>query len=169
MADYRIKMINRTSLSEGQVQPICAALQAFYSQVFQGTSDGAVVQVGTGAPGDNIIIHLVEDVGHSYIQQVMPGTALRPMIAGHTRERRGTVCTEIYRRVLIRDTVRELPPLRYAETAFHESMHNVDPDATEEQINQTGGLGSNPIGHTLTDDNKTWIRSKITTHRRQQL
>lgn len=169
MAAYSIKLVNHTSLPAGQLQSICASLQTFYSQVFQGTADRASVQVGTGTTGDNIVIHFVEDVDHSYLQQVMPGTPLRAMIAGHTRERRGTVCTEIYRRVLIRDTVRELPPVRYAEAAFHESMHNVDPAATEQQINATGGMGSNPIGHAVTDDNKTWIRSKIVTRRRQQL
>ena len=170
MAAYLIKIVNHTSLPRGQLQAICAALQAFYSQVFQGTSDRATVQVGTGAASDNIVIHFMEDVDHSYIQQVMPGgKALRKTIAGHTRQHRGVVCSEIYWRLLIRGTVQELQPVRYAQSAFHESMHNVDPDATEEKINTTGGLGSNPVGSDLTDDNKTWIRSKISTRRKQQL
>ena len=77
MAAYLIKMVNHTSLPGGQVQAICAALQAFYSQVFQGTSDRATVQVGTGASSDNIVIH--DDAIQTIIQRYTREAGVRSL------------------------------------------------------------------------------------------
>ena len=170
MAHYTIALVQHgTSLSTEQLDNTCRELQAFYTAVFEGTSDRLTVQWRTGTSDHNIVIHFAQDVASSYLHERMPGRALGSGIAGHTRERNGKVCTEIYKNVLIRGTVRQPGPNAWARVAFHESMHNVEPDATEEQIGATEGLGATPIGRSLTDGNKEWIRTKIRTKRTQQL
>ena len=174
MTDFNLKMINHAGVDSGRRGDIEKALQAIFDDAFSKVSDSVVVGWGSQADSDSIRVHHVEDVAASVIVKHMPRPpTLRSNIGGHTSQRNGTVGSEFYNRVnMIRNgtaTPTVLPAVKMAGLIFHECLHNVDPDMSEEDIGKLGGYGKSPVEAVMTDDLRTHITGKITKKRAQLL
>ena len=77
MATYSVKLVNHTNATARLQQSIKTNLQNLFNQVFSGTSDKTVVDWGTGSASNSIVLHFVDDIASSYLQQQMPGQDIR--------------------------------------------------------------------------------------------
>ena len=160
--NYNIKITDHTSSPILIMNSIQSELQGFFTRVFSGTSDNANVSCGRGSSSDHIVLHFVENVANSYIVQTMARPPqINPGVGGHTSLRSRIVCSEFYKNVNIRGTVQTLTGLRYAKLAFHESLHNVFPAWTEQDLMGHGGLADTPVGPDLNQWDIETIRRGI--------
>ena len=151
MANYSIKLCDHTGSPNTVTQDIQSKLQGFFNRVFAGTSDKATVVWGTGSASDDIVLHFVQDIAHSYIAQTMPRPPqINPLAGGHTSLRNHRICSEFYQTVASRGgKSRPMSGLDYAKLAFHECLHNVFPAWTEQDLMGHGGLADTPVGADL--------------------
>ena len=174
MTDYNIKMINHVGIAADRQEEIRVHLQAIFDEAFSGSGNKAVVGWGSQSESDTIRLHHVENVGASVIVKKMerPPT-LRPGIAGHTSQRGKIIGSEFYRDVTVnsrgKQVVTMLSGKKTAGLAFHECLHNVAADFSEEQIGALGGYGKSPVEAVMTDEIRTHMTGRITTKRPQLL
>jgi hypothetical protein len=167
MANYSVKVVDHTGSQADWLKGLCKAIEDLFNKCLEGTSDTVTVTSGTGQQSDNLILHFVENVDQSFIQQKMPGgAALKPTLAGHTRTRGKKTCTEFYKFILFPgETARR--PARYegyAKTAVHESLHNLFPGWSEDDMHGGpggGGLAASPPRLPPTQKNKELIRKGL--------
>jgi len=144
MTDYNIKMINHAEIPSDRRGEIEVALRAIFGEAFDASSDSVFVGWGAQSESDTIRLHHVRDVGASVIVKNMerPPT-LKPGIAGHTSKRGKIVGSEFYKDVSVMSRGKLKVTTQSAEKtaglAFHECLHNVDPDFSEDQIAALGG------------------------------
>jgi hypothetical protein len=112
---------------------IRASIERVMGLAFTGTSDSVSVSWGTGSNSDNLVLHFVEDIAHSYLRKKWPKMkAPDPNAGGHTHSSGSLSGTELYR-------TRPGGPLhahRYGALAFHEALHNLFPYVKDQH---TGG------------------------------
>jgi hypothetical protein len=162
MANYIVKLVDHTGSDSAFKEGIRKRLQGFFDEVFAGTADGTAVQWGTAVASDRIVLHFVDDVPSSYIQQQMPGKSIPLVDCGHTRTRAGSSVTgsEFYRYVGSART--RYTYTGYAKCAFHEAMHNQYPYWTNADLhgpNGGSGLAASPPKLPMTDKNKVLMRN----------
>ncbi len=166
MTDYNIKMINHAGIPSDRRGEIEVALRAIFDEAFDASSDSVFVGWGAQSESDTIRLHHVRDVGASVIVKNMerPPT-LRPGIAGHTSKRGKIVGSEFYKDVSVVSRGKLKVTAQSAEKtaglAFHECLHNVAPDFSEDQIAALGGYGKSPPEAVMTDE----IRKQSTLER----
>jgi hypothetical protein len=174
MAEFNIKMINHAGVSSDRRGEIEVHLQAIFDEAFDASSDSAFVGWGDQSESDTIRLHHVQDVGASVIVKNMerPPT-LRPGIAGHTSKRGKLVGSEFYNNVSVMSRGKLIVTTQSAKKtaglAFHECLHNVAPDFSEEQIAALGGYGKSPPEAVMTDKIRKHTTTRITTKRPQLL
>jgi hypothetical protein len=151
MANYSIKLVDRTGSPKSVTQSIQSELKNFFDRVFAEASDKATVVWGTGSTSDDIVLHFVEDVARSYIVQTMKRPPqINPLAGGHTSSRGHKICSEFYKTVTGRGgKTRTQSGKDYAKLAFHECLHNVFPAWTEQDLMGHGGLADTPVGADL--------------------
>jgi hypothetical protein len=118
-----------------------------------------LVAWGNGSKTDNLVLHFVEDVEHSYIQAKLPGKALKEYIGGHTRTSGKVSGTEFYRMVGMKNARAQYKYNAYAKIAVHESLHNLFPGWSEDDMHHHGGggLAESPPQLPPTDKNKEML------------
>ncbi len=72
MAMYTAKLVDRTGWSEADKHGIETKAQKLFDEAFQGTPDGVSVSWGDGTTSDNLVVHFVSDIPHSYLKQKWP-------------------------------------------------------------------------------------------------
>jgi hypothetical protein len=172
MATYSVRLVDHTGTAENERTGIQKEIQGLFDQMFSGTSDKVTVAWGKGAPSDNLILHFVQDVASSYLQQKMPGKELKPYIAGHTRTRAKVSCTEFYKFAVISGKRRQLTNVDCAKIAVHESFHNLLPAMSDSEVHGAaggGGLAASPPQLPPTAKNKELIRKGFSVKTAQQL
>jgi hypothetical protein len=160
MSTFRVKLVNHTQATPRLQQSIKSNLQDLFSQVFSGASDSAVVDWGTGTASDSIVLHFVDDIASSYLQQKMPGSDIRADAGGHTRTRGQVTGSEFYRL----SGGHPLHDRAYARLAFHESLHNQFPGwSAADMHGPKGGDGLASISphEPMTEKNKELMRQGI--------
>ncbi|MEP6849824.1 MAG: hypothetical protein ABI999_13290 [Acidobacteriota bacterium] len=160
MSAYSIKIVNHTRITPRLQGVIKTGLQNLFDQVFSGTVDSAVVDWGTGAASDAIVLHFVHDIATSYLQQQMPGNNIRGDAGGHTRTQGKITGSEFY----LRTSGTPLHDSAYARLAFHESLHNQFPFWSNDDMHGAdggGGLASSPPQEPMTEKNKELMRRGI--------
>ena len=115
---YRITLVNHTRATERLQSAIQSNLQDLFRQAFAPVPDDATVSWGQGAATDAIVIHIVDDVASSYLQQQWPGNDIRGDAGGHTCTRGHVTGSEVYLHVVMggRRTMnqdRRMPGLRF--------------------------------------------------------
>lgn len=166
MTSYSIKLVNHTQATPRLQGVIKTGIQELFDQVFSGTADSAVVDWGTGAASDSIVLHFVLDIANSYLQQQMPGNNIRGDAGGHTRSHGCITGSEFY----LRSSGRPLRDSAYARLAFHESLHNQFPAWSNDDMHGPdggGGLAASPPQEPMTDKNKELMRRGIATKNAQ--
>lgn len=174
MTEFNIKMINHAGISSDRRGDIEVALQRIFNEAFDKSSDSAFVGWGSQSESDTIRLHHVADVASSVIVKNMERPpSLRPGIAGHTSKRGKLVGSEFYRDVSVMRRGKLVSTSQSAEKTaglvFHECLHNVAPDFTEDQIAALGGYGKSPPEAVMTDMIREHITTRITTKRPQLL
>jgi hypothetical protein len=172
MATYSVKLVDHTGTAEGERKGIQKEIQGLFDQLFSGISDTVTVAWGKGATSDDLVLHFVQDVASSYIQQKMPGKGLKPYIAGHTRTQGKVTCTEFYKFAEIGGKRRQLTDIECAKIAVHESFHNLLPAWSDADVHGPaggGGLALSPPKLPPTDKNKELIRRGFSVKTAQQL
>lgn len=174
MTEYNIKMINHVGISADRREAIAVHLKAIFAEAFDASSDTVFVGWGAQSESDTIRLHHVQNVGASVIVKNMerPPT-LKPGIAGHTSKRGKIIGSEFYRDVTVmsrgKQVVAMLSAKKTAGLVFHECLHNVAPDFSEEQIAALGGYGKSPVETVMTDKIREHMTTRITTKRPQLL
>jgi hypothetical protein len=161
MANYSVKLVDHTQSSDRLKPLIQKPLQDLFNQVFDGTSNGATVEWGTGMPSDQIVLHFVEDVAGSYISQKMPGNNIRGDAGGHTRLQNHITGSEFYKFAVFDGNRAQVKATAMARLAFHEAMHNQFPGWSNDDMHGAaggGGLAASPPQQSLTDKNKELMR-----------
>jgi hypothetical protein len=164
MATYSVKLVNHTNASPRLQQAILSGLQDLFNQVFDTTSDNATVNWGSGSPSDSIVIHLVDDIASSYIEQKMPGRTIRGDAGGHTRTSGNVTGSEIYLHMVIGNRRTMSRDDGYAKLAFHEALHNQFPAWSNAQMHGPAGgngLALSPPQLPITQENKNLMRRGI--------
>jgi len=147
MAKYSIKLVDHVGSEADLKSEFRTVLQGFFTKTFDGSSDSATVTWGTGDKEDTIIVHFVEDIASSYITQKMTNARINPRAGGHTKLQKHKVCSEVYYTVATKDgTTRTLKGPESARLAYHECLHNVFPNWTEDDLKGHGGLAETPVG-----------------------
>jgi hypothetical protein len=161
MANFSVKLVDHTQDSAKLRPLIQKPLQDFFNEVFTGTSDSAAVDWGTGVPSDQIVLHFVEDVDHSYIDEKMPGNNIRGDAGGHTRLQNSITGSEFYKVAVFDGKRSQVKATAMARLAFHEAMHNQFPGWSNADMHGPlggAGLAASPPQHSLTDTNKALMR-----------
>jgi hypothetical protein len=174
MTEYNIKMINHAGIAADRREEIAVQLQAIFTEAFNASSDKVVVRWGAQSESDTIRLHHVQNVGASVIVKNMERPpSLRPGIAGHTSQRGKIIGSEFYRDVTVtsrgKQVVTMLSAKKTAGLVFHECLHNVAPDFSEDQIAALGGYGKSPVEAVMTDQIRSHMTTLITTKRPQLL
>ncbi|MGA8943604.1 MAG: hypothetical protein WB502_12960 [Thermoactinomyces sp.] len=172
MAIYVVKLVDHTDSDETWLLGLGSKIQDLFNTCMEGSSHQVKVVWGTGAVTDNLVLHFVNDVDHSYIQQKMPGEPLSESIAGHTRHRNGIAGTEFYKFVGPRGNRKQFPYINYAKIALHESLHNLFPGWTAAELHGPaggGGLASIKPELPPTEKNKEMIQRGLSVRNPQLL
>jgi hypothetical protein len=175
MSAYTAKLVDHTGSGlETFKSGIQRLAQETFDQAFDGTADKVTISWGAGTQSDNLVIHFVEDIAHSYIRQKWPSAAINADAGGHTHIASGPLCaTELYKMAQgRRQHVRELGLL-----AFHEALHNLLPSWGMEQMHnldgggEKAGLAAAKISpdSKMTEHNKQLIRQGFSTKHDQYL
>ena len=172
MTTYCVKLVNHTKATDRLQQSIQAKLQNLFDQVFSDTSDNALVNWGIGSASDAIVLHFVDDIANSYLQQKMPGNDIRADAGGHTRTRGDVTGSEFYMHTGTGKTRVALHDSAYGRLAFHEALHNQFPGWTNADMHGKdggGGLAASPPQEPMTDKNKELMRRGISLKNAQLL
>jgi hypothetical protein len=172
MATFSIKLVNHTSATPRLQQAILSGLQSLFNQVFENTSDNASVSWGAGTASDSIVIHLVDDIANSYIEQKMPGRTIRGDAGGHTRTSGNVTGSEIYLHMVIGNRRTMSRDDGYAKLAFHEALHNQFPAWSNAKMHGPdggNGLALSPPQLPLTPENKSLMRQGLAVKNAQLL
>lgn len=165
MASYSVKLVNRTRATSRLLGAIQTNLQGFFNEVFQGTSDSATVQWGTGVAADAVVVHFVADKDSSYLKQIRPNEGGQRHAGGHTSYGQ-PMGSEIYQHIVEPDGKRHMDTdAGYAKLAFHEILHNQFPGRSGAEIHGAFGGGgfANAVvlGEHPNDRNKEIMRQGL--------
>jgi hypothetical protein len=164
MTCFSIKLVNHTNATDRLKNSIKSGLQGLFDQVFDGMSDTAVVNWGTGSASDAIVLHFVNDIANSYIDNKWPGAQIRADAGGHTRTRGRVTGSEFYLHVSNGAHRTAVHDSGYAKLAFHEALHNQFPGWSNSDLHGPdggGGLAASPPQLPVTDKNKELMRRGI--------
>jgi hypothetical protein len=150
MATYSIKLVNHTRASARLQTAIATNLQEFFTKAFESVADSAKVEWGTGVPTDAVVIHVVDDIASSYLQQQMGGADIRGDAGGHTRNRGHLTGSEIYLHTVIGGKRSMMQDRAYGRLAFHEALHNQWPGWSNHDLHAKGSLAASPPQEPLT-------------------
>jgi len=159
--NYSVKLVNHTRATDRLVRTIQTNLQNLFNQVFSGTSDSAVVAWGTAQNSDAIVLHFVDDIASSYLQQRMPGNDIRGDAGGHTRTRGSLTGSEFYLHSGAGRSRSMLHDHAYARLAFHEALHNQFPGWSNAEMHRGGNLAASPPHEPVSAENKELMRRGI--------
>jgi hypothetical protein len=155
MAIYSVKLVDHRNSSSAETAAVKASIERVMGLAFVGTSDGVAVCWGTGKAADNLVLHFVEDIAHSYLRQTWPKMYIDPKAGGHTHTHGALSGTELYR---VRPSGR-IPLRRYGSLAFHEALHNLFPFRGDQHTAFGGGIASAHIPDIDPNDtNKEFLR-----------
>jgi hypothetical protein len=174
MTAYNLKMINHAGITSERREEIEVELKAIFDEAFNASSDSVFVGWGAQSESDTIRMHHVRDVASSVIVKHMerPPT-LRAGIAGHTSKRGKLIGSEFYRDVAMMTrgklTITTQSAKKTAGLVFHECLHNVAPEFSEEQIAALGGYGKSPPEAVMTEQIREHLTTRIATKRPQLL
>lgn len=175
MAVYTAKLVDHTDTKALQIfkSGVERTTKEYFDKAFEGTTDSVSVSWGDGTKSDNLVVHFVLDLAHSYIRQKWPKARIDPAAGGHTHSEGSLSCTEIYENIDgRRQHVRQLGVL-----VFHEALHNLLPSwGIDEMHNLDGGgekagLAAAVVGpdSKMTDHNKQLIRQGFSSKNPQVL
>jgi hypothetical protein len=160
MATYSAKLVDRAGWSEADKHGIESKAQKLFDEAFQGTPDGVSVSWGDGTTSDNLVVHFVPDIPHSYLKQKWPQARIDPRAIGHTYTGdRPLAGTEVYQ------TARgsRFPWKMYAITIFHEAMHNLFPYQSTDFVHKLDG-GDDAAGMAAAEYS---LKSELTQHNKE--
>ena len=149
---YTIKLVNHTRATARLQNAIATHLQEFFTKAFESVPDSAKVEWGSGVPSDAVVIHVVDDIASSYLQQKMGGSDIRVDAGGHTRNRGHLTGSEIYLHTVINGKRSMMQDRAYGRIAFHEALHNQFPGWSNSDMHSKGSLAGSPPQEPLTAD-----------------
>jgi hypothetical protein len=160
MATYSAKLVDRTGWSEADKHGIQTKAQKLFDEAFQGTPDGVSVSWGNGTTSDNLVVHFVPDIPHSYLKQKWPRARIDSNAIGHTHTGDKPLAgTEVYQ--IARGS--RFPWQMYAITVFHEAMHNLFPYQSTDFVHKLDG-GDDAAGMAAAEYS---LKSEMTQHNKE--
>ena len=178
MATYTVKIVDHTKSDELQKYKggIKRIAQERFDEAFADTPDTVTVSWGNGTEKDDLVMHFVRDVGHSFIRTKWPKARIAPNAGGHTYCADKMSCSEIYE--YLNDDSRQRQQVTLAGIAiFHEALHNLLPGWTIEEMHNLDGGGEKAglaaarynVHSKMTERNKELIRRGFSIKTRQCL
>lgn len=167
MAVYSVKLVDHRNSAGVETSAIATSIQRVMGLAFVGTSNSVKVSWGAGTQGDNLVLHFVEDIAHSYLLQKFPNMKKPDRNAGgHTHTHGSLAGSELYR---TRPAGR-LHLHRYGALAFHEALHNLFPFRDDQHTAFGGGIASATIPDIDPNDvNKAFLRQGFSVRNPQLL
>ncbi len=166
---YEIKLVNHTKATERLKTAIMAHLQKLFDETFKPVPDSAKVEWGTGIASDSIVVHVVDDIASSYLQQKWPGKEISGDDGGHTRSRGSITGSEIYLHAVIGGKRTLMKDEANAHLAFHEALHNQWPGWTNTELHAKGSLAASPPKVPLSDEVAEFMRKGLSMKNEQLL
>ncbi|MDB5375388.1 MAG: hypothetical protein JWP04_4030 [Belnapia sp.] len=162
MTQFSVSLVDHATGSTADWRKgLLKTIQDLFDECIAPTSVHQVtVAWGAGGATDNLVLHFVEDVDHSYVQAKLPGAALKEHIGGHTRTQGKVSGSEFYRLIGMRDDRKQYRYAAYAKVALHESLHNLFPGWSESDMHGPaggGGLAASPPQVPPTEKNKEML------------
>lgn len=166
MAIYSVKLVDHRNSTSAETAAICASIARVMGLAFVGTSDSVSASWGIGTASDNLVLHFVTDIVHSYLRQTWPKMTVDPNAGGHTHTHGSLAGTELYR-------TRPTGPItlrRYGALAFHEALHNLFPLRGDQHTAFGGGIAAANIPDADPNDaNKAFLRQGFSVRNPQLL
>jgi hypothetical protein len=97
MATFSVKLVDHRGSTHAETTAIGATVVRVMGLAFVGTRDGVNVSWGSGTASDNIVLHFVEDIAHSYLRQTWPQMRVDQNAGRHTHTHGSLAGTELYR------------------------------------------------------------------------
>jgi len=172
MGEATIKLVNHADRPDQWRQGLSREIQTLINECLDGSGTKATVSWGRGTHADNLVLHFVQDVEHSYIQANLPGDALKSHIAGHTRTSKGITGSEFYFMSGSPGDRGQRKYIGYAKVALHEALHNLFPGWTEKEMHGNaggGGLAAATPQLPPTDRNKELFKRGFSVKNKQLL
>ena len=82
MTVYSVKLVDHRNSTGHETARICHSIARVMGLAFVGTSDSVNVTWGAGGTSDNLVLHFVEDIAHSYLRQTWPSMRVDPNAGG---------------------------------------------------------------------------------------
>jgi hypothetical protein len=178
MAAYTVKIVDHTKSEEFQKYKggIKRIAQERFDEAFGDTPDTVTVSWGNGTEKDDVVVHFVQDVAHSYIKSKWPKAKIAANAGGHTYITEKKSCSEIYE-YLNSDSKQRQQVAIAGISIFHEALHNLFPGWTIDEMHNLDGGGEKAglaaekyNSHSqMTDRNKEMIRRGFSFKTRQWL
>jgi hypothetical protein len=166
MATFSVKLVDHRNSTGAETATIRLSIARVMGLAFVGTSDSISVSWGVGSVTDNLVLHFVEDIAHSYLRRTWPKMTVDPNAGGHTHTHGARAGTELYR-------TRPTGPIslhRYGALAFHEALHNLFPFRGDQHTAFGGGIASANIPDMDPNDaNKAFLRQGFSVRNPQLL
>jgi hypothetical protein len=165
MPDITVTLVDHTDgTSDNLKAQIMHHLEQLFSDLLSSDSDPAVVNMRwmnpTPPPGQDLVLHFVDDVSSSYISQKMPGSAHRVDGGGFTRTQAGVTGSEFHKLPVMGGKPTHLTSTGYAKLAVHEAMHNMT-GRSNADLHGRGGLADSPPQLPVTDDNRKLVQAAL--------
>lgn len=156
MTTFTVKLVDHRESTSHETSGIQKSIERVFGLAFDGTSDQVSVSWGSGDAADNLVIHFVEDIAHSYLLTKWPKMKKPdPEAGGHTHSHGSQSGTELYRK----RPSGKIHLSQYGVLAFHEALHNLFPFRDDVHTNMGGGIASAHIpNEDPNDENKQWLR-----------
>ena len=166
MAVYSVKLVDHRNSTSAETAAICTSIRHVMGLAFVGTRDSISVSWGAGNAIDDLVLHFVEDIAHSYLRRTWPNMTVNPGAGGHTHTHGSLAGTELYRTT----PAGPIPLRRYGALAFHEALHNLFPHRGDQHTAFGGGLAAANIPDMdPNDENKAFLRQGFSVRTRQLL
>jgi hypothetical protein len=165
MAEITVTLVDHTDGTSDNLKAlIMHRLEELFSDLLSSDSEASVVNMRwkspTPPPGQDLVLHFVEDVSSSYVSQKMPGKAHRVDGGGFTRTQAGVTGSEFYKLPVMGGTASHLTATGYAKLAAHEAMHNMTGLGNAE-LHGRGGLAGSPPQLPVTADNRKLVQAAL--------
>jgi hypothetical protein len=167
MPEISITLVDHTTDTRDSLKVLIQKhLADIFADLLFSDSEATVVNTRwtSGSPGagdQDLVLHFVEDIAHSYVQAQMPGGPINPVDGGVTRPRPDKTGSEFYKFPFIGGKRTRFHALGYAKLAAHEAMHNMT-RMNNDQLHPRGGIGASPP-QTVNDNNRSDAQAALGT------
>lgn len=166
MSQITVTLVDHTD-SPQLIALIQKHLEDIFCDLLDSPDEAGVVNMRTitmrpKAEDQDLVLHFVDDIPHSYIAANMPGPPIKQEDGGVTRPGPKMTGSEFYKFPTDENgkSLGQFKAIGYAKVAAHEAMHNVT-RMDNPTLHKQGGIGGKPPHLPVNDDNRKAFRAAL--------